>query len=890
MKQRDVLAVFNRGIISRLAIARTDVSRVALSAEQQTNWMPRTLGSMMLRPGLQYHGANAGDGAYIPFVFSTDDKAIIELSGGALRVWDDGDELVTRASVSATISNSGFASSVASWTDADDSGAASTWLTGGFLQLLGTGTASARRRQEVTVTEQNTAHGLRITIERGPVILRVGSTAGDDDIFRQAVLRTGVHSIAFTPGSSSFFIEFSSYLNYPVLVDSCAMEAAGTMSLPTIWSSAATCKLVRAEQSGDVIFCGCTGLRPQRIERRPNNSWSVVDFAPEDGPFLTENVTSNTVTPSAISGSITLTASQKIFQEDHVGALWQITSQGQLVEADITAEATYSDPIRVTGVGDDRKFTITRAGTWNATATLQRSVGSPGSWVDVQTYGSNGSTVYDDGLDNSIAYYRIGVNAGDFSSGTAELSLEFSSGSIVGTVRITAYSSATQVSAVVLSNLGGTDATPIWSEGAWSDAQDWPEAVTVWEGRTWWSGKGQNWASISDAFDQFDPNYEGDAGPINRLVGDGAAQRTNWLLPLQRLIVGTDSAEHSVRSNSFDEPVTPTNYNTKPVSTKGSTQCPSATVDGRGYFIARDRLNVYELDYDAAIYGFRANRTTILCPEIGGTGFVRIAAQQSPDVRIHCIKADGTASVLVRDAAEDIMCWVDIETDGEIEDVVVLPGETEDRVFYRVKRDIGPEPVRYHEEWAREDQARGGAACRLADSFVTHADVVYTTLGENTTITELDHLEGESVVVWADGADMGTYTVSGGEIEISGIISSFVVGLGYTATYKSAKLAGQTPLGLSLTQRSRVNSIGLVLADTYSQGLEYGPDFTVMDNMPLTEDGGDVTETVWEAYDEDMITFPGEWGTDNRICLRATAPKPCTVLAAVFNIDREDSD
>ena len=37
MKTRDILATFNRGLIGRMAVARVDVERVRLSAEEQTN-------------------------------------------------------------------------------------------------------------------------------------------------------------------------------------------------------------------------------------------------------------------------------------------------------------------------------------------------------------------------------------------------------------------------------------------------------------------------------------------------------------------------------------------------------------------------------------------------------------------------------------------------------------------------------------------------------------------------------------------------------------------------------------------------------------------------------------------------------------------------------------
>jgi len=233
----------------------------------------------------------------------------------------------------------------------------------------------------------------------------------------------------------------------------------------------------------------------------------------------------------------------------------------------------------------------------------------------------------------------------------------------------------------------------------------------------------------------------------------------------------------------------------------------------------------------------------------------------------------------VRDSAEDVKCWVNVETDGDVEDVVVLPGVTEDRVFYRVRRVIGGVTVRYHERWALESEARGGALNKMADSCKSGSGA----------ITGLSHLNGKTVVIWGDGKDQGTAIVSGGTVP--GSYANWCVGLPYTATYKSAKLAGQTSLGLSITQRSRINAIGLVLADTHAQGLQYGPSFDVLDDLPMMEDGALVdADLVWDAYDKDMVEFPGDWSTDNRICLVGAAPRPCTVLAAALSIDRQDKD
>lgn len=884
MKSRDILATFNRGRISRFAVARGDVERVRLSAEEQHNWMPRVLGSMSLRPGLKKHGPGAtvgGDGSYIPFVFSRDDTAIIEFSSFGMRVWDDGENRVTRNAVTATFSNGTFNTDLTGWTDADEAGAASTWETGGYMQLLGTGFAAAKRYQAVTITETATVHTIRITVERGPMLMRIGTTAGDDDIFRQIVLRTGVHSIAFDPdGNGTVYVQFSSTLKYPVLLDSVSVES-GVMTLPTPWATAADNKTLRWRQSGDVIFVA-SNVQQRRIERRENNSWSLVVYEANDGPFLTENTDSVSITPSAISGEITLTATQPLFRSDHVGAIWRLTSQGQLVESSLVAELTFTNEIRVTGVGSDRDFTVTRANTWSGTLSLQRSIGAVGAWVTVATYTTNASIIYNDGLDNTVAFYRIGFEAAAYTSGQADVSLEFSAGSITGVARIVGYTSATSVDAIVLSDLGGTDATTIWAEGAWSDWEGWPTAVEISQGRLWWFGEGRAYGSVSDLFSSFDPDFEGDAAPINRSVSDAAGFDVNWAMSLDRLFVGTSAAVQVIRSSSLDEPVTPSNYNVKTSSGKGAASLMPAISGKIGYFVGGDGISLYEMRPDQAGIDYQATKMTLLVPEIAGDGIIKIAVQEEPDLRVHCVLSDGTMATLVRDEAENVVCWVTWDTDGVIEDVAVLPSTVEDRVFVRVKRTINGSTVRYHEELVRFDECEGGQLSLNMDSFVTGSGV----------ISGLGHLEGETVVVWADGVDQGEHVVASGALAtLTDSFTTWGAGLGYEARYKSAKLIGQAGMGVSLTQRTRVNKIGLVLADTHAQGLEYGPDYTTLDGLPLSENADTVDgDDVWAAYDEDMIEFPGDWDTDNRICLVANAPRPCTVLAAVINVDRQDHD
>lgn len=929
---------FNRGLLSKLALARVDLDRTGLSAEVQTNWMPRTLGSAMLRPGKGFKGntLDNNQAIFIPFIFSIRDIAGIEITDEMMRVWDDGTTLVTRASVSTTIANGSFTTDLTSWTDDDDSGAASAWATGGYMGLTGTGLSAARRYQQLTIggADQGTVHGLRIVIARGEVYFRAGSTQGDDDLFGETLLREGTHSIAIDTSGSAAYIEFYSYTKYESLVENISIESSGTLELPTPWAEE-DLYLIRHDQSADVVFVACEGYQQRRIERRDNNSWSVVKYQPKDGPFELLNSGPIVITPSAINGDITLTASASLFSTSSIGQLYQLQSVGQEVEADITAQDQFTDSIRVVGTGNERIFTITRAGTWNATVTLQRSVGEEGSWVDVGTYTTNGSVNFNDSLSNQIVYYRIGVKTGDFTSGTVELSLDYANGTKTGSALIVGFNSATEVTAIVLVPLGGTEGTVNWRQGSWSPGRGYPSAVALYEGRLWWAGKDRIDGSISDAYDSFDPDYEGDAGPISRTLGFGPVDRINFLIALQRLVAGAEGSELVVRSSSFDEPLTPSNFNIKAPSSQGSSNVAAVKVDTGAFFVQRSGARLFNLLYDGGTFDYDSQDVMLHVPEVGEPSILRLAVQRQPDTRVHCVRSDGKVAVLVFDRAENVLCWILVETVGDIEDVMVLPGTVEDQVYYVVKRTIDGSTVRHYEKWALENECaiytttyRGASTTTIPvnyedgtvvtvrdsegnkvenltvadDSITLSSAATYAQItpsiakladafieydgSETDTITGLDHLEGETVVAFGDGKSLGSYTVTSGQIMLSEAVEKCIVGLGYTADFKSSKLAYFAQAGSALTQKKRIEEIGLVLANCHAQGIKFGRDFDNLDPLPLTQGYGDLDQnTIHESFDEEPITFPGSWDTDARLCLRAVAPLPCTLLAAILKMN-----
>lgn len=890
---------FNRGIISSLALARSDIKRVALSAEIMTNWIPRTLGPMTLRPGLGYIGATKDNLASksLPFVFSQTQKARLELTANLLRVWIS-DALVARVAVTTAIANGTWPIDLTSWTDNDEAGAASTWAAGGYMQLLGTGTAAAIREQAVVAAAANVGkvHALHVVVERGPVTIMVGSTSGAQDYVEEMELGTGVHSLVFTLTAVNLYVRFQSRLDRIVLVDNCEIEAAGNLEVATPWD-ATDISNVRIDQSGDIVYVACAGNQQYKIERRSTTGWSVVKYEPEDGPFRVANTGTMTMTPSVLSGNGTLTASASFFKSTHVGALFAVTSTGQSVSKSMTIVLDSTNSIQVTGVTTDRAFTIDLSGLTASgnTVVLQRSF-DDATWVDVptKTWAADTVEAYTDGLDNQIVYYRLRCTV--YGGGTTVAILVISTGSVRGICRVTAYTSVTVMSMEVLKAFGGISASEDWEEGKWSEYRGWPTAVAIYEGRLWWAGMDSQNGSVSDGYESYDHTVLGDAGPIDRSIGRGPVETINWILALDRLMLGGQGSEFQCRSNAFDEPLTPTNFNIKQVSTQGSAPVPAVQVDTQGIFVQRGGSRVFELNMDAGSLNYQSTQLSALAPEIGDPGIVRIAVQRQPDTRIHFVRSDGTVALLVFDKVENVICWVEVETPGAsglIEDVCILPGdagEKEDHVYYQVARTINGSTVRYFERWATEDDCHGASMSKLADSFIARTGAAATV------ITGLGHIEGEDVVVWADGIaypDSDTtlqYTVTGGQITLATAASNVVVGLYYKAQWKGGKLVTlQAPHGTPLAQHKRIAAVGLILAWVHAKGIKFGPDFTHLDDMPMIEEGTAVgANAVRDVYDHEPIIFPSTWDTDARLCLEAAAPRPCTVLAAIADAEVHD--
>ena len=895
-KSKDLLA-FNRGVVSPRGLARIDIDRMAMSGETQTNWMPRVLGSMMLRVGLEFIAttvANA-DSRIHSFIFEADDTALLVFRNGSMSVIIDDAYVDIPSGITAAVTNGTFTSNITSWTDASDTGGSVQWLTDGgadgYAGLQGDGTDFGILQQTVTVNEASSDHWLVVLIEDGPVRFKVGSTAGDDDYVSETRLNRGTYKFKFTP-SGNFTIEIANEREFDVRVGEINIQSAEnqmTLTATYAWTTANLSKM-RLSQSNDVVYVACDNHPLFQIERRGDGeSWGIAYYLPEDGPFKVQNVTGTTITPSALIGDITLTASQPLFKQTHADnrSIWRIASAGQTVTASISAQATFTDPIRVVGKETARTFSFIIENRVDSTITLQFGFTDAGPWNDISPqYTADTSSSYTDGQDDQIIYYRLGIKTGDYGTDTVTCTLTYTGGSIQGIARVIDYTSSTVVTAQVLKDFGAITASKDWWEGEWSDRRKWPTSVDLHEGRLWFAGQNKIFGSLSDLYHSFDDNVEGDSGTVSRSIGFGPNRIIHWLLSMGRLLFGTSDNSANIaavkmdgnkplgaRSDAFDTPLTPFNFNIKAISS-------------RGVFVDRTEQRLYELAYSIDQQDYDSIDLSVFAPDFNSIGIIKIAVQMKPDVRIHCIRSDGTAGVLIYDRLENVICWIDITSPsatGLIEDVAVLPGTVEDQVYYIILRTINSINSRQIVKWALESEAVGGNVNKIADSFAVYSGADTTT----PFTTELLHLRGETVVIWADGKDVGTDTVTAAGALTNALATAagdVVAGLTYTAQFKSSKLGEIT--GIGLLNQKIVRRIGFVGENMHHDGLQFGPNFTDLYDLPQVFDGDVVAaDTIHSTYHQEDFAFGGEWDTDSRICLQAVAPRPCTLLAAITEME-----
>jgi hypothetical protein len=174
------------------------------------------------------------------------------------------------------------------------------------------------------------------------------------------------------------------------------------------------------------------------------------------------------------------------------------------------------------------------------------------------------------------------------------------------------------------------------------------------------------------------------------------------------------------------------------------------------------------------------------------------------------------------------------------------------------------------------------AACNYLDSYLRYEGAAANV------ITGLDHLIGETVRVWANGARHADCVVDeDGEIALNYEVTPVVVGLPYTGRYQSAKLAFPNSGGTALNQLGRPTHIAFLLLDSVKGAIRFGSTFDLMDPLPDRDQDSyyDEAPGLWTG-ESDTHSFPSGRERDPRLCIEVEAPYPVTIQGIVLHMVR----
>lgn len=897
-RRNELLYALNAGGVDKQALSRIDLEKMRLAGEHPvTNWLPRVLGPMSVRPGLQHMDALSQAHRMVEFVRDSETTALLLFGDETVLVYGSDGQPVQVANASTAITNPTFASGGGGWTDVSDTGdgtdGVATLSVGGVVELIATKYRSAAIQQSVSVSggDQATAHTLRVTVTRGPVFFRVGSSSGGEDIVGEIRLLTGTHKLTFTPGVATIYVRFRSEDPVARYVSDCRFEhtalgGAGDLTLPTPWD-ASRLDYLAWDQSADVLFIGDGTVQPRRIERRGTASWSIVYYETRNGPLESPATDKVALSGGAVVANGTLTASIPYFKPSHVGGLFELTHDLDYVQEELNGINQATDHVTVRGLFsstvsfNDRNLGITldfTTGSFVGTVALERSTDSDAAvWAQVRTYTSDQSLTWNDEASNLIAHYRWRVTA--YTSGYLIATFSYAAGTTTGLVRVTSYTSSTSVGYEVVKRLSSTGATRNWRGPAWSDDLGWPRVPQFRDDRLHWFRGGRDYASIVDDYDNYDDSVEGDSAPIVRSVGAGADEGVRWALDMDRFVVGTSGFVATIQASDYNEVVTPTSFTVRIGPTLGASFVPPVQIDDIALTADKTGTRLYDVTVPEGAAKVKSSDVSRLNPSAVAAGIVDMAVQRQPDTRVYIVLNDGTCAVLTYERDDKVVAFTTLETDGTIEDVAVLPGADQDDVFFIVLRS----GVRYLERLGNEAEQQAVATCATLDAYVVQTGSV--------TAIAATHLANRTVHVFADGRYRGTFALNGsGAAALGATYSRVVSGLGYDLEFLSVKLAYAAQLGTAVGVTKQVRRAGLVLSNSVLDGLRVGKDGSSTEPMPAFVAG--VARTAgqfFSHYDDESMSIPGSWDADSRVFIGADSEYgPVTVQALVIDIETRE--
>jgi hypothetical protein len=425
---------------------------------------------------------------------------------------------------------------------------------------------------------------------------------------------------------------------------------------------------LRFAQSADTMFIA-SGTHPvQVLKRLTDTSWTITDFVPSPGYFDPTTMTDGvTITPSATTGTVTLTASSGVFSSGQVGN-W--------IELDQSVDSTTENLTQGNGDGTSNSvlcgpegWKIITHGTWKGTVSVEYSLDDV-NWKTLRTYSSDSDfNASESGTFDELTYVRVSAS---ITSGTVHADISNYPFTNRGTAKITGYTDSTHVTATVKDKFINTSAADEWAFGSWSADYGYPSCVTFFQDRLCFAANNRKpymvWMSRTGDYYNFGTErVEGTLTDDSAVAVSFITRRDFRILHLMAhsdLLVMTEGNEWIVNGS---ETVTPTNVTPRVQTSRGTTDVTPTMIGGQIIYVQRHGKTVRDMQYNFGTDSYDGMDLSILAKHITENATIIDGAyKQEPDYMMFFVLDDGTCACLTYVKEQNVYAWSRIKTQGAI--------------------------------------------------------------------------------------------------------------------------------------------------------------------------------------------------------------------------------
>ena len=217
---------------------------------------------------------------------------------------------------------------------------------------------------------------------------------------------------------------------------------------------------------------------------------------------------------------------------------------------------------------------------------------------------------------------------------------------------------------------------------------------------------------------------------------------------------------------------------------------------------------------------------------------------------------------------------------AEVESVAIINGDSdEDQVWVIVKRWINGAVRRYVEYFTPFDFNKDLTEFHYVDSGLAYSG------NSTTSLSGLDHLEGETVAIIGDGAAQNNKTVSSGAVTIDTSSEEAKIGLLYSSDLQTMRLdEGYTET--TQTKTKRIYDLSVRFHETV--GASVGPNIDNLTAIDFRDSSASMNLPVPLFTGDKFIEFDSDYGTEGLVYVQQPQALPMTILGIYPRLETEN--